>query len=79
MLCGCIPVGTRVGGIPTAIDGVGFLSESGDAAQLARNIATALDAPDDAGSAARARIMEQFHRERRERRLVELITELAHA
>jgi glycosyltransferase involved in cell wall biosynthesis len=74
MLCGCIPVGTRVGGIPTAIGDVGFLVEDGDISGLVDAIQRALEGPVTLGQKARARIATHFSRETREAALVEVLT-----
>ncbi|MGA9115208.1 MAG: glycosyltransferase family 4 protein [Bacteroidota bacterium] len=75
MLCGCVPVGTHVGGIPTAIDGCGYLVPYGDPGALASALEKALDAPPDAGTAARNRIAGTFTLRRREEALLRLLGE----
>jgi glycosyltransferase involved in cell wall biosynthesis len=79
MLCECIPVGTRVGGIPTAIDGYGFLAPPDDAAALGDAIRSALGAPLSLGGEGRQHIATTFPKERRERDLVAMIEGLANA
>ncbi len=69
MLCGCVPVGTRVGGIPTAIGEAGYLVEYRDQAGLVVALQQALAAPAHQGHVARERITTEFSRERRERAL----------
>ena len=76
MLCGCIPVGTAVGGIPTAIGEAGFLAPRGDLKKLTGAIREALASPADRGLAARARIAAEFSVERRERGLCAVIDSL---
>ncbi len=76
MLCGCIPVGTRVGGIPTAIGEAGYLVEYRDQAGLVAALRHALVAPADMGRTARARIATEFTRERREESLCRVIDQL---
>jgi glycosyltransferase involved in cell wall biosynthesis len=76
MLCGCIPVGTRVGGIPTAIGETGYLVDYRDQLGLVAAIRQALDAPVEMGPKARARIASEFTRERREQSLCRIIDEL---
>jgi len=73
MLCGCVPVGSEVGGIPTAIAGVGYLVPRGDVPALAAALAAALDAPPEAGGHARARIASEFPLERREREVLAVL------
>jgi glycosyltransferase involved in cell wall biosynthesis len=79
LLCGCIAVGTRVGGVPTAIDGHGFLIAPGDRGELIDAIAAADRLPEIAGLRGRRYIAGKFPRSRRERRLVELVQCLANA
>jgi glycosyltransferase involved in cell wall biosynthesis len=79
MLCRCIPVGTEVGGIPTAIGEHGFVVKPEDATALAEGIAAAMAAPASLGDEAREHIARSFPRSRREAALVEIINRLAHA
>lgn len=79
MLSGCIPVGTRIGGIPTAIGDCGFIAEPNSVESLRDAIAQAAEAPESLGASARERIETHFPRERRERTLVHTIIELAGA
>lgn len=76
MLCKCVPVGTKVGGIPTAIRDIGFLVPYGDPDALANAIQQALDAPRSVGEAARKYIAETFPLQRREEALVRILKEL---
>jgi glycosyltransferase involved in cell wall biosynthesis len=75
MLCGCVPVGTAVGGIPTAIGDAGFLVPYGDTRTLVEALRKAMAAPAGAGLAARERILKEFPLERRERELGEVLRE----
>jgi glycosyltransferase involved in cell wall biosynthesis len=77
MLCECIPVGTDVGGIPTAIADTGFLVPFGDVRKLADAIMLGLQSTHGAGVRARKRIAEEFPLERRERGLLEVLQEAA--
>jgi glycosyltransferase involved in cell wall biosynthesis len=79
MLCRCIPVGTNVGGIPTAIGDAGFIVERENPDALADAIEQAFAAPENLGDAARARIAANFTLALREQRLVNAVTELADA
>lgn len=79
MLCGCIPVGARVGGIPTAINDCGFIVTSGDADMLRDGIMQALAAPESMGMRAREHIAGTFPRTRREETLVAVIKQLGSA
>lgn len=75
MLCGCIPVGTKVGGIPTAVKDIGFLVRYGDTAELSEAIRQALLAPDSVGTRARDHIARNFTLQKREDALVRILTE----
>jgi glycosyltransferase involved in cell wall biosynthesis len=77
MLCGCVPVGSMVGGIPTAIGKSGYLAPSENIEGLVAALRSALSAPESAGIRARDRITAEFPRERRERALVDLVNEAA--
>jgi glycosyltransferase involved in cell wall biosynthesis len=75
MLCGCVPVGTRVNGIPTAIGDAGFVVDRsvpaiGDALRTALTDASL-------GTRARERIVRTFPIERRRDRLKEILETLA--
>lgn len=74
MLCGCIPVGTDVGGMRSAIGENGFLVSYGSAEALASAIAKALDVSGQAGAAAREHICASFHIARREAGLIRILT-----
>ncbi len=76
MLCACVPVGARAGGIPSAITNPDLLVPYGDAEALAAALRRALDAPPDEGCAARRFIAETFPLTRREQVLVHLIRTL---
>jgi glycosyltransferase involved in cell wall biosynthesis len=73
MLCECVPIGTNVAGIPTVMDGIGFLVKYGDVPGLVGAIRKALDEPASTGEQARARISENFSLQKRESALVSLI------
>jgi glycosyltransferase involved in cell wall biosynthesis len=62
MAAGVPVVATRVSGIPELVEGAGRLVEPGDAAGLARAIASALDdsSIDEVTRRGRARVAEQF-------------------
>lgn len=74
MLCECVPVGTPVQGIETAMGPIGFYTPVGDPAACADAIAQAMESGQ--GPAARARIAALFPLERRATGLLELIDEL---
>ncbi len=73
MLCGCIPVGTIAGGIPTVIGDAGYLVEYRDQQALVNALVRALNAPEDEGEKARKRILTEFPESRRENGLRETI------
>ena len=76
MLCGCIPVGTIAGGIPTAIDSAGYLVPYRDQQALVDALKKALASSGQEGKRARDRIQTGFTIEQREKALVNIITEL---
>jgi glycosyltransferase involved in cell wall biosynthesis len=76
MLCECIPIGTRVGGIPTAIGDAGFLVEYNDEKQTVDAIRQGLTQPTDFGIRARSRIASHFTLLQREEVLKEMIAKL---
>ncbi|HCV43973.1 MAG TPA: hypothetical protein DGH68_10855 [Bacteroidetes bacterium] len=73
MLCGCIPVGTDAGGIPTAMGGNGFLVPYGDEHQLASAIQKALLESESAGERARMYIAQNFALQKREATLLQIL------
>jgi glycosyltransferase involved in cell wall biosynthesis len=75
MACGCVPVGTRVAGIPTLVGDTGFYVPEGDSEATARAIRTAYGS--DLGGKARRRIEERFSRALRRQTLVEIVESLA--
>ncbi len=76
MLCECIPVGTKVGGIPTAIGDAGFLVEYNDEKQTAEAIRKGLTRSSDNGRRARSRIVSQFSLTQREESLKGIIAKI---
>lgn len=74
MACGCIPVGSRVAGIPTLIGDAGYYVPEEDPAATATAIRQAFDHGD--AEAARSRIVSGFPLQRRERALRETIDRL---
>ena len=75
MLCGCVPVGSDAGGIPTAIGETGFVVPGGDIDRAVAAIGSALRPENTRGESARNRIVAEFPIERRERGLLGLIDE----
>lgn len=74
MLCECIPIGTKRGGIPTVIGDAGFYVPYGDAKATVEVIKKALKS--DKGKDARERIKNKFPVEKREKELKEIIDRL---
>ncbi|MCW3137390.1 MAG: glycosyltransferase family 4 protein [Methanophagales archaeon] len=71
MLCECVPVGTDVQGVRTAIGDAGFYVPYGDVEATVEAIKKALKS--DNGKAARERIQKMFPIERREKELLRII------
>jgi glycosyltransferase involved in cell wall biosynthesis len=65
MACGCIPVGTNVDGIPTAIGDTGFIVPLGDMEALVDGLKRALKMNGSQGHLARQRIINEFPLQRR--------------
>jgi len=74
MLCGCVPVGVRVNGIPTAIGYAGLLVDR-DGRAISEGIRAALNR-DDLRSKARDRIAQTFPPERRRKAVKEILETL---
>jgi glycosyltransferase involved in cell wall biosynthesis len=77
MLCGCIPVGSRSDGIPTAIGNEGVLVSPKNALALAEALKYCIETEEDIGLHARARIVAMFQKEKREREIIRLVKEIA--
>ena len=76
MLCECVPVGTDVNGIPTAIGDCGFILKNRNRRDAARLIETAIESPASLGEKARKRIKTLFNRERREKSILSILENL---
>jgi glycosyltransferase involved in cell wall biosynthesis len=74
MLCECIPVGTDVQGVRTAMGSTGFYVPYGDTEETSKAIKNALKS--DRGNVARERIKTEFYIGRREKELVEMLQTL---
>lgn len=70
MLCGCIPVGSRVNGIPDAIGDCGVIIDKRDPSLLEEAIRKALTM--NTGPQARQRTLELYSMEKREERILEV-------
>jgi len=77
MAAGCVPVGTRVGGIPTVLGDTGPYAAEGNPESAAAAIRRAYEEGD--GRAARARIVREFSREKRANALIACIEGLVDA
>jgi len=77
MCCGCIPVGSNVFGIPETIGEAGFVVEVPEIDTITAALRQALEgATPEAREAARARIIEGFSLERRQRHLLGTLSQL---
>ena len=74
MLCECVPIGSRVGGIPTIIGNTGKILEKRDLFLLESILKEILSEPDltELGRKARSRVAEEFTFQKREQKLIEL-------
>lgn len=74
MLCGCIPVGTDVGGTAHAVGETGIIVPPENPSALAEAIKKTLAMPAEVGLKSRDRIATLFPKQHREQRLRELIS-----
>jgi glycosyltransferase involved in cell wall biosynthesis len=65
MACGCIPVGTDIDGIPTAIGDTGLVVSLGDISALVAALKKAIEMDEKLGIKARERIISEFPLQRR--------------
>ncbi len=77
MLCGCIPVGSAVFGIPQAIGDSGIVVQLPDPKRIAQAIRQALDMDSSVREQARNRVIERFSLKLREENLVSELEKLA--
>lgn len=73
MLCGCVPVGSRVFGIPDGVGDAGYIVEAPDPSEIEAAIRSALEATGERRAAARDHIVRRFHIEARRRNLLSTI------
>lgn len=73
MLCGCIPVGSNVFGIPEAIGDTGYVVDEPDPEAIADAIGKALNGDEEQRKKVRKRIQEHFSAETREAFITDLI------
>jgi glycosyltransferase involved in cell wall biosynthesis len=76
MLCGCLPVGTDRGGIPTGIGDTGIIVPFGDMAALINAFNIAINCHVEKGKIARERIIENFPLQKRHDSLKVIISSL---
>lgn len=76
MLCGCIPVGSNVNGIPNAIGDAGFIVKKRNIEEVTTVLKQALEADSDLGRSARKRMQKLFSLEGRENKLIATIESL---
>ena len=76
MLCECIPVGSDVNGIPTAINDCGFILKEKNVDKAVGLIKKALNSDGNLGKKARQRIISNYSFEKREKEITLLIKKL---
>ncbi len=76
MLCECIPIVSKVGGMPRQVNNCGFVLKEKDPKKAAAIVRQALNAPNNYGRKCREHIMQHFPVEKREKKLFEIIQQL---
>jgi len=76
MLCECIPVGTKIPGVQSAIGDTGFYVDYGDVKGTVNCIKNALLSKKDLGKKARARIIELYSDKKRKEEMEKLFLNL---
>ena len=76
MCCECIPIGTKVPGIESAIGDTGFFVDFGNVNELVKTIKNAMNLTSDLGKKARDRIKKNFSISKRKEKLNKLLLEL---
>lgn len=76
MLCECIPIGTNVDGIKTAIGDAGYYVDFGNVTDAVNTIKKAIDSSNNLGKKARERIKNNFSDGIRKEKLIKLFLEL---
>ncbi len=79
MLCGCIPVGSDVNGIPDIIGDTGIVVTKKDITLISNSISQALELPESTGIRARERICSMFEIGKREREITEIVNHITNA
>ena len=73
MLCGCLPVVSDVGGMPTAVAGIGYLVPPADTDALVAALHQAMASEGELAGKSRARIVALYPREKRVADLVSIV------
>lgn len=73
MLCECVPVGLRVGGIPSAIGDSGFILTERNVDKAVALVEKAMNSAPELGKKARQRIIELFAQKQREEKIISLL------
>jgi glycosyltransferase involved in cell wall biosynthesis len=73
MLCECVPVGSKVQGITSAMGNIGFYARYSDVDSTIDAIEKALKTSEDMGKKARKRIVELFSEDTREKAFIRII------
>ncbi|MDW7682474.1 MAG: glycosyltransferase family 4 protein, partial [bacterium] len=76
MLCGCVPVGSDVNGIPTAIGDAGYIVKKRDVKLAVAAVKAAMESEPGLSQAARERMVQHFRLDQREQKLITAIHEL---
>ena len=75
MLCGCIPLGIRVGDIPTAIGNCGLITKNWQP-EIIRNFIYNITEIDELANQCRSRIVQKYHEENRIDKLIPLLSKV---
>lgn len=76
MLCGCIPVGTKRGGIPEAIGTAGYIIDSREPEHIAPIIRKAIENPDYTPEQVREYIVYMYPKKRRENSFSDVLSQI---
>lgn len=76
MLCECVPVGSNVNGIPTAIGDTGFIVYKKDINEITEKLKLALETTEETGKQAREKIIKEFTIQARKEKLNFIIDSL---
>lgn len=76
MMCGCVPVGSNVNGLPKIVDGCGYLIKEKNVKDLCSTLLIALNSIPELEIKAREHIMNIFSIEQRKSKLLKIIDQL---